>query len=122
MHLLDHLKRHNACLQLRRAISIQAEGKKLLEKHAIAQSAARLCWMSPSLIDLFDILRDDMFHDLMNDRRRPNFGSNTLTFRLRGIRKKFDSYCFVTVNGKDSKSLSDSGRRVRAQLRIKAFD
>ena len=34
----------NAGLQLRRAISIQAEGKKLLEKHAIAPSAARLCY------------------------------------------------------------------------------
>src|SRR6267142_2150843 len=34
----------NAGLQLRRAISIQAEGTKLLEKHAIAPSAARLCW------------------------------------------------------------------------------
>jgi hypothetical protein len=31
-------------LQLRRAISIQAEGARLLEKHAIAPSAARLCW------------------------------------------------------------------------------
>jgi hypothetical protein len=31
-------------LQLRRAISIQAEGKKFLEKDAIAPSAARLCW------------------------------------------------------------------------------
>jgi hypothetical protein len=35
--------RINAGLQLRRAISIQAEGKRLLEKHAIAPSAARLC-------------------------------------------------------------------------------
>jgi hypothetical protein len=34
----------NDGLQLRRAISIQAEGMKLLEKHAIAPSAARLCW------------------------------------------------------------------------------
>jgi hypothetical protein len=33
----------NDGLQLRRAISIQAEGKKLLEKDAIAPSAARLC-------------------------------------------------------------------------------
>jgi hypothetical protein len=33
----------NDGLQLRRAISIQVEGKKLLEKHAIAPSAARLC-------------------------------------------------------------------------------
>jgi len=37
-------KTHNDGLQLRRAISIQAEGKKLLEKHAIAPSAARLCY------------------------------------------------------------------------------
>jgi len=39
----------NVGLQLRRAISIQAEGKKLLEKDAIAPSAARLCYaaMSP---------------------------------------------------------------------------
>ena len=34
----------NAGLQLRRAISIQAEGTKLFEKHAIAPSAARLCY------------------------------------------------------------------------------
>jgi hypothetical protein len=33
----------NAGLQLRRAISIRVEEKKLLEKHAIAPSAARLC-------------------------------------------------------------------------------
>ncbi|MBC8032497.1 MAG: hypothetical protein H7Z16_20605 [Pyrinomonadaceae bacterium] len=37
-------KQSNDGLQLRRAISIQAEGKKLFEKHAIAPSAARLCW------------------------------------------------------------------------------
>ena len=30
--------------QLRRAISIRAEGTRLLEKNAIAPSAARLCW------------------------------------------------------------------------------
>src|SRR5258705_2544769 len=30
----------NDCLQLRRAISIQAEGTRLLEKHAVAPSAA----------------------------------------------------------------------------------
>jgi len=36
----------NDGLQLRRAISIQAEGKKLLEKDAIAPSAARLCWVA----------------------------------------------------------------------------
>jgi len=34
----------NDGLQLRRAISIQAEGTGLFEKHAIAPSAARLCW------------------------------------------------------------------------------
>jgi hypothetical protein len=33
---------HNDSLQLRRAISIQAEGKKLLEKHAIAVSCKAL--------------------------------------------------------------------------------
>ena len=33
----------NAGLQLRRAISIQAEGIRLLESHATAPSAARLC-------------------------------------------------------------------------------
>jgi len=37
-------KPHNDCLQLRRTISIQDKGKKLLERHAIAPSAARLCW------------------------------------------------------------------------------
>jgi hypothetical protein len=31
-------------LQLRRAISIQAEGSRLLEKHVIAPLAARLCY------------------------------------------------------------------------------
>ena len=35
----------NASLQLRRAISVQAAWNKLLEKRAIAPSAARLCWM-----------------------------------------------------------------------------
>jgi hypothetical protein len=35
----------NDGLQLRRAISTQAEGKRLLEKHDIAPSAARLCFM-----------------------------------------------------------------------------
>jgi len=40
---------HNDGLQLRRAISIQAEGIELLEKHAIAPSAARLC-SAPSLV------------------------------------------------------------------------
>jgi hypothetical protein len=35
-------QRPNAGLQLRHAISTLAEGKKLLEKYAIAQSAARL--------------------------------------------------------------------------------
>ncbi|SRR6266508_4247348 len=37
----------NAGLQLRRAITVQAEGKKLLENHAIAPSAARHCWIAP---------------------------------------------------------------------------
>ena len=37
------LKQHNDCLQLRRADGIRAEGKRLLEKNAIAPSAARLC-------------------------------------------------------------------------------
>ena len=39
----DLVSHPNACLQLRRAISIQAEGTRLLEKYAIAPSAARLC-------------------------------------------------------------------------------
>jgi len=38
-------KQSNAGLQLRRAINIQAEGMKSLEKHAIAPSAARLCYV-----------------------------------------------------------------------------
>ena len=33
-------------LQLRPAISIQAQGIRLLERHAIAPSAARLCWIA----------------------------------------------------------------------------
>jgi hypothetical protein len=41
---LSNTKPPNAGLQLRRAISIRAERKKLLEKHAIAPSAARLCY------------------------------------------------------------------------------
>jgi len=41
------LEEHNAGLQLRRAISIQAEGKKLLKKHAVAPSTARLCYTAP---------------------------------------------------------------------------
>jgi hypothetical protein len=36
----------NAGLQLRRAISIQAERKGLLKSHAIAPSAARLCYVA----------------------------------------------------------------------------
>ena len=36
----------NDGLQLRRAIIVQAEGKRLLEKDAIAPSAARLCWIA----------------------------------------------------------------------------
>jgi hypothetical protein len=46
-HLSDIKKASNAGLQLRRAITIQAEGTRLLEKHAIAPSAARLCCASP---------------------------------------------------------------------------
>jgi hypothetical protein len=42
--MVRHEKALNAGLQLRRAISIQAERKKLLEKHATAPSAARLCY------------------------------------------------------------------------------
>jgi hypothetical protein len=42
----DQKKWHNAGLQLRRAISIQAKGTRLLEKHAIAPSAARLCYVA----------------------------------------------------------------------------
>ena len=38
------LTRFIDALQLRRAISIQAEGTRLLEKHAIAPSAASACW------------------------------------------------------------------------------
>ncbi|MFN2515228.1 MAG: hypothetical protein ABR556_03345 [Pyrinomonadaceae bacterium] len=39
-------KKSNAGLQLRRAISIRADGIKLLENHAIAPSAARLCYVA----------------------------------------------------------------------------
>jgi hypothetical protein len=41
------MKTPNDGLQLRRAISIQAEGKRLLERDAIAPSAARLCSLAP---------------------------------------------------------------------------
>jgi hypothetical protein len=45
----------NAALQLRRAIGIQPEGKRLLEKHGIAPSTASACWISrgPRLRSLF---------------------------------------------------------------------
>jgi hypothetical protein len=42
----------NDGLQLRRAISIQPEGKRLLEKHAIAPSAARLCYAYPRPVNV----------------------------------------------------------------------
>jgi hypothetical protein len=50
------MKQPNACLQLRRAISIQAKGKKLLEKHAVAPSAARLCCVAPAMARAFSSL------------------------------------------------------------------
>jgi hypothetical protein len=43
LRLSKNAMRANDGLQLRRAISIQAEGIRLLKKHAIAPSAARLC-------------------------------------------------------------------------------
>jgi len=52
------MKQHNAGLQ-RRAITIHVEGKKLFEKHAMAPSAARLCYLARLLgrfIRLFGIL------------------------------------------------------------------
>jgi hypothetical protein len=64
---------HNDGLQLRRAISIQAEGTKLLEKHAIAPSAARLCYAAvrlhlkpafPKLKISFAIHLSNLFQDL----------------------------------------------------------
>jgi hypothetical protein len=47
------VKAHNDGLHLRRVITIQAEGKRLLEKHAIAPSAAGLCYMALPCIDAF---------------------------------------------------------------------
>ena len=44
LELNVHIQAANDSPQLPRAISIQAEGKRLLEKHAIAPPAARLCW------------------------------------------------------------------------------
>ena len=53
--MFDTSKQSNASLQLRRAISIHLEGTKLLERHAIAPSAARLCYPPSWLkIDSFD--------------------------------------------------------------------
>jgi hypothetical protein len=40
---MERRRESNDGLQLRRANAIQAEGIKLLENHAIAPSAARLC-------------------------------------------------------------------------------
>jgi hypothetical protein len=48
---LKKRKMSNAGLQLRRAIIIQAEGTRLLEKYAIAPSAARLCYIARSMHD-----------------------------------------------------------------------
>jgi hypothetical protein len=42
-HLMSKTSGITLGLQLRRAISIQSEGTKVLEKNAIAPSAARLC-------------------------------------------------------------------------------
>jgi hypothetical protein len=50
----------NDGLQLRRAISIQAEGTKLLEKDAIAPSAARLCWMVRLITAMLLLKQSDM--------------------------------------------------------------
>jgi hypothetical protein len=49
-------------------ISIQAEGKRLLEKHAIAPSAARPCWAAPMNKDDQALQSFDLFRDL------PQFG------------------------------------------------
>jgi len=54
-YILHIKKRANAGLQLRRAISIQAEGKRLLEKHAIAPSAPRLCSTARSISKMAEI-------------------------------------------------------------------
>jgi hypothetical protein len=43
-HIISTKRAAQTGLQLRRAIGIQAEEKRLLEKHAIAPSAARLCF------------------------------------------------------------------------------
>jgi len=96
-------KQSNGGLQLRRAISIQAEGARPLEKDAIAPSAARLCWMSPSLINLLNILRDDIFHNLVNKRRRPNSRFDSLTFSGGGVGKEFYGYRLVAINGENPK-------------------
>jgi hypothetical protein len=50
---IDSSRLANDGLQLRRAITIQAEGMRLLEKHAIAPSAARLCYMALPWVDAF---------------------------------------------------------------------
>ena len=75
----------NAGLQLRRAISIQAEGKKLLEKHAIAPSAARLCWArAQTLAALMDNTASGSYvltliwQSADNNRRREGFASLVL--------------------------------------------
>jgi hypothetical protein len=69
-------KPHNACLQLRRAISIPAEGKHLLEKHAIAPSAARLCFM-PRSKRLFGMMN----RPLMLPARMLDIYSRSITIR-----------------------------------------
>ena len=57
----------NDGLQLRRAISIQAEGTRLLEKNAIAPSAARLCY--PAVCEKTQLLPGSIF-DLVRHRSR----------------------------------------------------
>jgi hypothetical protein len=54
------MKTPNAGLQLRRAISIQAEGMRFLENLAIAPSAARLCWAAAVIVVY------NFSHDLSN--------------------------------------------------------
>jgi hypothetical protein len=62
----NYKKQSNAGLQLRRAISIQAERKKLLEKHAIAPSAARLCSM-PALQTWVDFAGWSLRNEVVNN-------------------------------------------------------
>jgi hypothetical protein len=77
------VERHNAALQRRRAISIQLRRKRLLEKHAIAPSAAsawRKRWVHKGPLLLFVTYNSDS-QDLSVETEAVNQMLSTLKSR-----------------------------------------